>query len=259
MNIRTLLAAAALVAAQTAAVSGPPAEQVNAIDAAVEHTPGLVAYFPFNYDTATNSAVGGYSLTLMNGADIAGPGSGPMRGDRTSFSVILDNHGSCHQYLAKIDPRPLRGHVGSRGSVAAWIKLASLPRAEGRIFSIAGESTAGDDLDLQIDNGDNTLRFYTDSGGYAAAPAFTAASVGKWIFVAATFSAGGERAVYVNGVKAGASAAGPHRPSPNADFYIGQSNVFQNRCFNGAVADVALFDVPLAPAQIAALYHAAGR
>jgi hypothetical protein len=256
MNIRRLLAAALAVGLS---IGFSTLARASAFDAAVERTPGLLAYFPFTTASQANSTAHGYTGVLVNRAAIGGPGSGPPVNDRNSSALVLPNEQGSTAYAIAGGVRPLTGHVGNSGSIVAWINLASLPSSQGRIFSIAGESTVADDFDLQIDNSDDTLRFYTDNGGYTAAPAFTVENIGQWVFIAATFTAGRVRTLYINGVAVSSSTPGPHYLSAAAPFYVGQSNVFGGRHFDGAISDVAVFDTSLTAAQVANLYLASQR
>jgi hypothetical protein len=150
----------------------------------------------------------------------------------------------------------LTNGVATSGSILAWVNLAALPSAAGRTFYIAGQSAYADDFDLQIQP-DNKVYFYTDSGGSVSTPAaLTSADLGTWIFVAATFTANGDRNLYINGTLVGSNTPGGHYDSGNA-FTIGYSNVFGGRAFTGDIAQVAFFGTDLSASQIAAINTAA--
>jgi hypothetical protein len=55
--------------------------------------------------------------------------------------------------------------LGAAASIMAWVNLATLPSQARRFFYLAGESQAGNDLDVQFEN-DNALKFYTAAGGH---------------------------------------------------------------------------------------------
>jgi hypothetical protein len=57
------------------------------------------------------------------------------------------------------------GGVGAAASIMVWVNLATLPSQARRFFYLAGESQAGNDLDMQFEN-DNALKFYTAAGGH---------------------------------------------------------------------------------------------
>ena len=113
----------------------------------------------------------------------------------------------------------LVGGINQAGSMVGWINLAELPSGAGRYFTVAGESQDGNDFDFQIQQ-DNRLYFYTNGGGSVVDPTpFTAADLNQWIFVAATFTSGGNATIYVNGAQVVQGAAGTHgngatAPSP---------------------------------------------
>ncbi|GJG85871.1 hypothetical protein tb265_10520 [Gemmatimonadetes bacterium T265] len=238
-----------------AATLGARAAHAQGYTATVESTPGLLAYYTFTQATQANSAVNGYTGTLQNGATVGGPASGPNISDPSSSALILNNGASGQKYATSGGSNPLLGGIGNSGSIVAWINLASLPTTQGgRIFTIAEEPQYGNDFGFGV-FGDNTLRFYTDAGGYTAAPAFTASNVGQWIFVAGTFTANSDREVYVNGVLAGSNTPGSHSLN-NAPFVIGNDTYYGGpRAFDGAIADVAVFNTDLSAAQIDAIYQ----
>lgn len=231
----------------TAAVPSARAQFVYANTVTAQ--PGLLAYYQFA--GTTNSSVGGYTGTLTTGAtiDVIGSGAG-LAGDPNNQALNLN--GTSGNELQS----SLTGGVSTAGSILAWVNLAQLPSAAGRIFYVAGQSAVADDFDLQIQT-DNKLYFYTDSGGSVSSPtALTAADLGTWIFVAATFTAGGDRNLYINGSLVGTNTPGGHSDSGNA-FTIGYSNVFGGRAFNGDIAQVAFFNTDLSAAQIASIDAAA--
>lgn len=230
--------------------------QASAFDTAVETTPGLLGYYPFTPASQANSVVNGYTGVLTNGATIGGAGSGPPVNDPNSSALVLNNGSGGTAYATAGGSNPLQGGISNSGSILAWINLASLPSTQGRIFSIAGESTNGDDLDLQI-NGDNTINFYTDGGSTTQySTALTSSDLGSWIFLAATFTANHDRSIYLDGSLVATSTPGGHSVSNNASFYQGQSNVFGGRYFDGSLADVALFNTDLTATQVSTIYAA---
>jgi len=209
-------------------------------------------------DSPNRRFINGYTGVLTPQASIGGPNTG-FGSDPAQSSLVLPNQGNNGAYATAGGSTPLQGQIGSAGTVAAWINLANLPTAAGRDFSIAGESQYADDFDLQIDSSDNQLRLYTNAGGYVgAASDFTASSLGQWIFVVGTFSDTGTTDVYINGVLSSSGGPGGHSLN-NAPFYVGQSNVFGGRNFDGSIGGVAVFDTQLDSAQVLGLYTAAGQ
>ncbi len=246
---------AALTTFALAAVAAHAGAQ-QGYNATVESTPGLLAYYTFTQSAQANSVVNGYTGTLQNGATVGGPGSGPNISDPSSSALLLNNGATGQKYATAGGSNPLLGGIGNSGSIVAWINLASLPSAQGRAFSIAGESNGGNDFDLQINPADNLLHFYTEAGGNTTSyTPFGSSDLNRWVFVAATFATGVDRYVYIDGALAGGvgDTPGPHGTN-SAPFYIGQSNVFGGRYFDGAIADVAVFNTDLTAAQISTIY-----
>lgn len=232
-------------------------------DSTVEAYNPLAYYNLVNSSSSTTTdAVNGYTMGLYNGATVQA-GAGPTINGAAAPALALANGAGGDAYAASGGTNPETGGISSAGTVLAWINLAALPSTQGRIFSIAGSSTDGDDFDLQIDPSDNQLRFYTDGGSFTGATTdFTSSDLGQWVLVAGTFTANTVRDVYIDGVSVGGTTDGStltpggHYDSGNP-FYIGQSNLFGGRYFDGAIAEVAFYDTDLSAAQIAAIYASA--
>lgn len=249
MKIHQTVACAAILLGCAAA------SPVNAseFDTTIESFNGLLGYYKFTTALQGDSAVHGYTGVLQNGATVGGPGSGPPVGDPTSSTLVLNNGSGGTEDMISGGKKPLTGRIKTRGSLVAWIKLADLPSNQGRIFSISGESSGGDDFDLQIDTNDN-LCFYTDGGSATCDPqAFTSADIGVWHLIVATFKAGGKRTVYVDGKSTATTTAGSHSATP-ALFYVGESPVFTGRYFVGDIADAAIYATTLSPNDAKALW-----
>jgi hypothetical protein len=137
----------------------------------------------------------------------------------------------------------------------AWVNLATLPSAERHFFYIAGESQAGNDLDIQIEN-DNVLRFYTASGGNLAYAPPPATLLHKWHMIVVTMDAATQsRAIYWDG-KPASNDKGGGRTGKMGILSIGASTVFGNRFFNGGIDEVALWNRALTAAEVASIYAA---
>jgi hypothetical protein len=245
--------AGAVAAALLAGAGATPAAAAGtAYDQAVESTAGLLGYFPFTTASQANDVANGHTGILAAGASIGGAGTG-FGVDPNQSSLVLPNSPNSDSYSIAGGANPLMGGIGAEGTVVAWINLASLPSAAGRIFSIAGESEFNNDFDLQIDNGANQLRFYSAAGGFAGA-ATDFSQTGQWIFVAGTFSNTGTTDVYINGALAGSNGPGAHSLNTSA-FYIGLSPDFGAREFDGSIGGVAVFNTQLTGEQIDGLYH----
>ena len=221
-----------------AAVTTPAA--ASTFDQTVESFPGLLGYYMFTPAEQANDVIHHYTGVLENGATIGGPGSGPPVNDPASSAIELANGSGGMQDMISAGKKPLLGKISTKGSLVAWINLGDLPSNQGRIFSVAGESSSGDDLDLQVNN-NNQLCFYTDGGSATCDPTvFTAADIGVWHLITATFKAGGTRALYVDGKLVGTTTAGGHSAN-QSPFYVGESPLFTGRYFVGSIADVAIY------------------
>jgi hypothetical protein len=243
-TIKTIGAAFALLSAAVV----PVARAAMNYTQTVENTPGLLAYYQFS--NSTSSSVNGYTGTLTTGASIDVAGSGPVLADDPTNQALSLNGTNGNELQSS-----LSGGISSSGSILAWVNLAELPSVAGRFFYIAGESADGDDFDLQIQNDDN-LYFYTEAGAHVNIP-LSAADVGQWIFVAATFTANSDRSLYINGSLVASNTPGGHSDS-GSTFTIGYSNVFGGRAFDGDLDEVAVYNTDLTAAQISDIYASAG-
>ena len=251
--MRGIWAAAAAVV--TLAGGAGQAVAQTAYDQAVENTAGLLGYFPFTAASQANDVAHGHTGVLAGQASIGGAGTG-FGVDPAQSSLVLPNATNPQSYATAGGATPLTGGISTAGTVLGWIKLSNLPSTDGRIFSIAGESTNGDDFDLQLEN--NQLRLYTEGGAFTGSTTiFDSSDLNTWIFVAGSFTVGGDRTVYINGVADGLpTTAGGHSDS-GAPFYEGQSNVFGDRYFDGSLGGIAVYNTALSATQIKTIYDAA--
>jgi hypothetical protein len=234
---RKMLFRVSLVAFMT--FGGLASAHASDFDTTVESFSGLVGYYTFTTRAQGDSVINKYTGVLENGAMVGGDGSGPPVNDPTSSALILANDTGGMEDMISAGKKPLLGKISTKGSIVAWINLGDLPTNLNRIFSIAGESAVGDDFDLQI-QGANQLCFFTDGGGSTCDPTgFTTADIGVWHLITATFKAGGNRSLYIDGKLVAKSGAGGHSAT-QAAFYVGESPVFTGRYFVGSIADVAV-------------------
>jgi TonB family protein len=149
-----------------------------------------------------------------------------------------------------------KGGVAGAGSIMAWINLAELPSKENHFFYIAGESEVGNDLDLQVET-DDTVHFYTAAGSNINYTPEAGSLIDRWHMVVATFDTESHvRAIYWDG-KAVKHDQDAGKPDKNNAFTIGDSPVFSDRFFDGAIDEVALWSRSLTAAEIATIYNAA--
>ncbi|HVX85584.1 MAG TPA: LamG domain-containing protein [Phycisphaerae bacterium] len=211
-----------------------------------------VAYWQFSTSSGgqTNSSVNGYVGTLENGATVGG--TGPLTNDASNTALVLNNPAGSTEFLNTNYPSGAN-EISNAGTIVAWINLAQLPSGAGRFFQIGAQAQGGNDFDFQIET-DNEIKFYTDSGSATVDPtALTNSDLNQWIFVAGTFTAGGERDIYVNGVLAATGTAGGHS-ADNDDFSVGANDVFSGRYFNGEIDEVAVYNTALTGADVAEIY-----
>ena len=218
----------------------------------VENTPGLIGYWRYTTATGANSSVGGYTGTFDGDAALGAAGTGPaLADDPANRPVVLD--GTNNTYV----DTNLVGGINQAGSIVGWFNLATLPSTAGRYFTIAGESQFGNDFDLQIQN-DNHLYFYTNGGGAVEDPtAFAAADLNQWIFVAATFTSGGNATLYIDGTQVVQGGAGTHS-NGTGTFAMGASDVFGGRFFQGGLDEIAVYNTELSASQVSSIYTSAG-
>jgi hypothetical protein len=203
-----------------------------------------VAYFRLT-GTSGNGEVGGTSYKSNSGVSAAS-GAGP--GGAAGF-VQLDGKTGLIQTTQS-------GGVKTAASIMAWVNLAELPSKAGRIFYVAGESQSGNDLDLQIER-DDVLRFFTAGGGNLQYAPASATLVNKWHMIVATLDTVSKaRAIYWDG-KPVAKDTGGGQANKTTAFTIGESIVFTGRWLHGGMAEAALWNRALKPAEVASIYAAA--
>jgi hypothetical protein len=201
---------------------------------------------------------GGITGTFMGAAAVGPASSGPSLPDQPVNTAVLLNGTNSYVATSLGGGLNTSGEFPDQATIVGWFNMATLPSLDGHAFFIAGESLYGDDMDLQIDP-DNTLRFYTDSGGSTAnGAAFASADTNVWHFVAASFSSGLIRDIYLDGALVGSSTPGSHDATRGGQFTMGESSVWTGRFFDGALADIAFYNRQLSATEINNLYIAAG-
>ena len=220
-------------------------------------TPNLLGYWPFSAASQANSSVNGYTGTFVGNAAIGATGSGPALVNGLNNTAVVLNGTNSYVNTTLVGGLSTTGTNANQGSIIAWFKLAALPSNLGDFFSIAGESQTGNDFDLQIET-DNTLKFYTDSGSATVDPtAFTTNDIGVWHFVAATFTGGTTRNLYLDGQLVASSTPGSHNAATGGTFAMGYSDVFAGRYFGGSLDEIAVFNRQLSGSEVTNLYAAA--
>jgi hypothetical protein len=239
----------ALVRVLAAALLGTtivtPAQAAPAgFDATVEST-GPLAYFTLDALSGTSTVS---SVTWRSTGGVTVAAAGPPISVPGRHSLALNGKdGEISTSLA--------GGVGAAGSIMAWVELAETPAKTGRIVYLAGISEAGNDFDLQFEP-DNSLKLYTASGSSLSYAVPAAGLAGTWHLIVASFGTGPQsRAIYWDGKLVAHDAGGPNSANKMKRFTIGASDVFTGRWLHGRLADVAVWNAVLAPAQVAAIWQ----
>lgn len=209
---------------------------------------GLLGYWRFDPVFGLNSCVNSFTGRAQGNASISAPGAGcPILQDSYNQCLLLDGASG---FLST----SLTGQITNQGSMLAWVYLTAEPSTAGHIFSVVNQSQGGNNFDLQIET-DNSTRFYP-GGSSAAAVYAQALPLNQWEFVAATLDTSGNGKIYLNGQLV-ASVTGATHNVNNNPVSIGESPVFTGRFFQGRIDEVAIYNVALTPAQIAAAFQAA--
>ena len=147
------------------------------------------------------------------------------------------------------------GGIDKAGSIMAWVNLAALPKTEGHILYVAGESQSGNDFDLQFEE-DNNLRFFTSGGGRVEYAPDTGTLVNQWHMIVATMdTVAPSKVIYWDGQPV-ANDKNANTPKKTGQLTIGESPVFTGRFFHGTIDDVALWDRALSADEVAGIYKA---
>ncbi len=229
----------------------PVAEDYPAL---VKRLPGLLGYWRFS--SSLNSDVNGYLATAQGGASIVPEGSGPILGDNARNAALWFPVGGAGAAAPSVRT-DLVGEIADEGTILCWCYLDALPSDEHHTFYIAGESEFRNDFDLYID-GDNHLKFFTDNGTSTVSPIrLQRSDVHVWHFLAATFLAHHDRALYMDGKEVAVKPCGAHETSKTAPFCIASAISSPASFFVGRIAEVALYQRALSGDEIASLYNAA--
>jgi hypothetical protein len=220
----------------------PLAENLS-LDQAVKATQPLAYY---RLEAAKGASEVGTTTYEFTGGASAGSG-GPLG--------MADNHFALVNGKDAWIKTTQMGGIETAGSLMAWVNLATLPQTAGRILYVAGESQSGNDFDLQFEP-NNSLRFYTAGGGNVAYSPDPKTLVNQWHMIVATMDSTPARTIYWDG-QSHATDSGGNNPHKTAQFTIGESPVFTGRFFQGGIAEVAIWDRALTPAEVSALYQSA--
>jgi large repetitive protein len=225
-----------------------PTDFPSAVDAT-----NPLAYFRLEGSSGL-SDVNGYNYVMFgSGGSVTNPGA-PIFSPANNAITLSGNVGNDVT-------TSLRGGIQTAGSMMAWVNLSQLPSSRDGFSYVAGESTSGNDFDLQFD-GANDLGFSTTCcGAYLSYAPNTSTLVGFWHMIVATFDAvAGTRSIYWDGQLAatGVDTDNPQTSYENKTgaFEIGDSSYFTGRNFPGAIDEVGVWNYSLSAAQVYSLYAA---
>jgi uncharacterized delta-60 repeat protein len=140
----------------------------------------------------------------------------------------------------------------SAGSMDAWVFFNQKPSVAGHIMSIIAKGGNATDFDLQA-NTDDHFHFYVAGGTQTAST--TVLTTGVWYHVAGTWDATGLR-IYVNGSLEATNTTSVTRGHSGRELWIGASQTFGGRFFNGLVDESEIFDRALTSEEVAGIYNA---
>ncbi len=234
-----------------AAIVAVVALECYAVHAQTDFVTTVTATHPLAYyrldNTSGKSQVGSTTWKSTGGVTWAAPGA-PIGIPNNHFAKF-DGHDG------KITTTQMGG-VSTAVSIMAWVNLAALPSKEGRYFYVAGESESGNDLDVQFE-GDDTLKFFTASGGHISYVPPVATLVNHWHMIVTTLDTSTHtRVIYWDGKPVATDKGGGEAGKKNV-FTIGESAVFTGRFFKGGIEEVALWNHALSAADVASIYAAA--
>ena len=151
------------------------------------------------------------------------------------------------------------------GTISAWVRPDSVAGENGVVA--VGASGGGEGTDkyfsfqnsnssrewrADVDDGANRYDAYSDAVGVT----------GKWEHIVATFTAGSDLSLYVDGVlQSDVPSLTAHDPGgfvPNKDWVVGAERI-DGRHFMGAIDDVRIYTNEIDQADVTALYNAGPR
>jgi hypothetical protein len=188
-------------------------------------------------------------IDLTGGADascIAGACPDPNANGVHNGCQIFDGSGTSLSSTDVVNPT-------DEITVMAWVYPLDLSQT-GPDECIMSKNNV---FELSIEeNGDKVSWVILDSGGsYDEYEPSTSIYEGEWTHVAATFD-GTDQVVYINGSKAGDDPAGFESIAGiNNPYVIGYANKWENRLFDGAIDEAAVFDKALSETEINDLYQ----
>lgn len=208
----------------------------------------LIAYWRFDEGSGTTAAdaTGDHPGTLGAGSSWTSPG--------IAGSALANDGVDGRVSVAPFDV------IGSAMTISAWVRLASLDNAEGRLVSKASGANEQDHYWMLSQIGTTGVRFRlkTAEGGTTtlASPAGQL-SAGSWVFVAATYD-GATMRLYVDDTEVAAVAKTGVLNTDNS-VAIGLANQPSgsgNRPLDGDLDEVKIYDRALSASELEEAYTA---
>lgn len=202
-----------------------------------------VAYYPFDGDTRDASG---------NGRDGSAFGVTPTPDRLGAPDRAYRFAGTTSSYI-DIGLLPITGDF----TIAAFIRPDDNTVGWSIVSNLSTANQLGYEFLLLRPLDGQALRLHTRLGSNLTASA-QPLQLGRWYFVAATFS-GGTGSIYVDGVLVATRSGLPTPAASGLRTLIGKSGYGTFNFANGAIDEVSIFERALSPAEIDALYRAGGR
>lgn len=160
--------------------------------------------------------------------------------------------GTSSNFLAKTSPVGALDISGDTITVSAWVRIPSTPSSSGRMVA-QWDGLTGWVLSM-TNGGKPAMSIDAVAGGAVSVFCATAMSNNVWYHVVGRKNGNGSNSltIFLNGVLDGTATSSLAIPSNNHDFKLGNRDN-ANEPFNGTLAEVAVWDIALSDAEIAAL------
>ena len=145
--------------------------------------------------------------------------------------------------------------TGSSITLSAWIRAENFGTYSW-INSIIDFHSNSKGYGLRC-GGSGILSFNLGNGTnwYEITSSADALSTGEWYFVVGTYDGSTQR-IYVNGTQVSSIARSfSIAANTTSDFYIGESDTYSGRRFDGRIDEVAVWNTPLSASAITAIYN----
>jgi hypothetical protein len=168
--------------------------------------------------------------------------------------MARDFPGSNSNYLSITNPAGTLDITGTALTIAAWVRVDAFASASRAIASKYGSGTGDNQYILYVNSSGKLVCEVGDSGGVDRATGATTVTTSAWLHTVGRKNGVGASAlqVFLNGVTDATASSNRSIQDTTDNFVIGngQANAFP---FDGRIAEVALWNVALTAAEIAAL------